>query len=162
MGQQCSLVNAPSMGSPATGILPLHPVLGHCVQSQTVRGLHTQSRPCSLTGGGGRCEHGCALLQARWDQPSEACMLRTAHSQSWECVALILAAASEQEKGRGRVTNLACLVVATSGRERGFQGGSIYPAGTRAEACPTSGLPSLFRHVSLSLTLLEPEGSCSL
>ena len=72
--------------------------------------------------------------KAGWDQPSEACMLCTAHSQSWvlsECVVLILAAASEQDKGRGRVMNLACLVPATSGRERGFQGSSIYPAVTR-------------------------------
>lgn len=54
-------------------------------------------------------------------------MLHTAHSQGWECVVLILAAASEHEKGRGRVTNLAYLVPAASGRERGFQGGVIYP-----------------------------------
>ena len=57
-------------------------------------------------------------------------MLHTAHSQGWECVVLTLAAASEHEKGRARVTNLACLVPATSERERGFQGTIIYPTVT--------------------------------
>ena len=64
-----------------------------------------------------------AVLSSRagWDQPSEASMLHTAHSQGWECVVLILAAASEHEKGRGRVTNLAYLVPAASGEKGAFR-----------------------------------------
>ena len=62
--------------------------------------------------------------------PTRASMLPTAHPQSWECVALILASAPEHKKDRGRVILLAHLNSAPSGRGGASRAASSNPTMT--------------------------------
>lgn len=84
-----------------------------------------------------------AVLFPRVDWSLKASMLHTAHPQSSECVVLILATSPEHEKDRGKVTGLACLITAHSGRGGASRTASSNPTMTRGRPFTLDSGPAL-------------------